>query len=44
MTNAGRFGAALPLGAAVAWLIAQALADAPRRHVSQYTLPDARRG
>lgn len=44
MTNAGRFGAALPLGAAVAWLIAQVLATAPRRHVSQYTLPDARRG
>ena len=44
MTNGIRFIAALPLGAAVAWLIAQTLADAPGRHVSQYTLPDARRG
>ena len=44
MTNAIRFIAALPLGAAVAWVIAQTLADAPPRHVSQYTLPDARRG
>jgi uncharacterized membrane protein len=44
VTNAARFAAALPLGAGVAWVIARTLGDAPSRRVSQYTLPDARRG
>lgn len=35
MSNAARFGAALPLGAAVAFVVARTL---------QYTLPDVRRG
>jgi uncharacterized membrane protein len=37
MTNAVRFAAALPLGAAVAWVVARTLGV-------QYTLSDARRG
>lgn len=44
MTNAARFGAALPLGAAVAWLLVRTAIDARGRGVSQYTLTDARRG
>lgn len=39
VSNAHRFAAALPLGAAVAWVIARTLAEN-----SQYTLPDARWG
>lgn len=35
MTNLARFGAALPLGAAIAFVIVRTV---------QYTLPDARRG
>lgn len=35
VSNAARFAAALPLGAAVAWIIVRTL---------QYTLPDVRRG
>ena len=44
MSNAARFAAALPLGAAVAWLLVRTAIEARGRGVSQYTLKDARRG
>jgi hypothetical protein len=44
ITNVMRFAAALPLGAAVAWLLVRTAIDARRPAVSQYTLGDARRG
>ncbi|MEX2270190.1 MAG: DUF2085 domain-containing protein [Vicinamibacterales bacterium] len=44
MTNDVRFAAALPLGAAVAWLAVRVVSATARPRVSQYTLQDARRG
>lgn len=44
ITNVMRFVAALPLGAAVAWLLVRTAIDTRRPAVSQYTLGDARRG
>ena len=44
MTNVARFAAALPLGAAVAWVLIRTALDARAGGVSQYTLGDARRG
>jgi len=44
LSNAARFVAALPLGAAVAWLLVRTILATARRSVSQYTLQDARRG
>lgn len=44
MTNVARFAAALPLGAAVAWVLVRTALDARPGGVSQYTLGDARRG
>lgn len=43
LSNVHRFGAALPLGAMVAWLLVRTARDSGT-HVSQYTLSDARRG
>lgn len=42
--NGVRFAAALPLGAALAWVLVRTAIDARARGVSQYTLKDARRG
>ena len=42
--NAVRFAAALPLGAALAWVLVRTAIDTRPRRVSQYTLGDARRG
>lgn len=44
MTNVARFAAALPLGAAAAWVLVRTALDARPGRVSQYTLGDARRG
>lgn len=44
MSNVARFAAALPLGAAVAWVLVRTALDARPGRVSQYTLGDARRG
>jgi uncharacterized membrane protein len=44
MTNGMRFAAALPLGAAVAWVIVRTARETHPRTVSRYTLGDARRG
>lgn len=44
MTNAARLAAALPLGAALAYVLVRTAIDARPRRVSQYTLGDARRG
>jgi len=42
--NVTRFAAALPLGAAVAWVLVRTAAGDRPRTVSQYTLGNARRG
>lgn len=42
--NNARFVAALPLGAALAWVLVRTVIDTRPRRVSQYTLKDARRG
>ena len=42
--NSARFAAALPLGAALAWVLVRTAIDTRARGVSQYTLKDARRG
>lgn len=42
--NGTRFTAAIPLGAALAWVLVRTAMSAPPRRVSQYTLKDARRG
>jgi uncharacterized membrane protein len=44
LSNELRFVAALPLGAAVAWLLVRTILATARGAVSQYTLQDARRG
>lgn len=42
--NSARFVTALPLGAALAWVLVRTAIDTRARGVSQYTLKDARRG
>ena len=44
LNNSARFAAALPLGAALAWVLVRTAIDTRPRRVSQYTLGDARRG
>ncbi|MDQ3069810.1 MAG: DUF2085 domain-containing protein [Acidobacteriota bacterium] len=44
VSNTTRFISAWPLGAGVAWVVIRTALDAPRQHVSRYTLRDARRG
>jgi|SRR5687768_792598 len=44
LSNGLRFVAALPLGAAIAWLLVRTILATARGGVSQYTLQDARRG
>lgn len=44
LSNSARFIAALPLGAALAWMLVRTAIDTRPRRVSQYTLGDARRG
>jgi len=44
VTNLARFIAALPFGAAVAWVLVRTAIDARSSGISQYTLRDARRG
>ena len=44
LSNGLKFSTALPLGAAVAWLLVRTILATARGAVSQYTLQDARRG
>lgn len=44
ITNEMRFAAAIPLGAALAWVLVRTAREARPQAVSRYTLGDARRG